>query len=83
MSLLDLPAFSSVAKILREAALKLRTAEAAITIAAPLNVQGVFASALLEGALLDAGIPYQRRLREKPEPAKGPCIVIGSEVTSQ
>ena len=83
MSLLDLPAYSSVAKILREAALKLRTAEAAITIAAPLNEQGVFASAILEGALLDAGIPYQRRLRDAPEPTKGPCIVIGSEVTSQ
>ena len=50
MTLLDLPAFSSVAKLLREAALKLRTADSAITIAAPLNEEGVFASALLEGA---------------------------------
>ena len=83
MTLLDLPAFSSVAKLLREAALKLRTADSAITIAAPLNEEGVFASALLEGALLDAGIPYQRRLRENPQPSKGPCIVIGEDTISQ
>ena len=83
MTLLDLPAFSSVAKLLREAALKLRTDDSAITIAAPLNEEGVFASALLEGALLDAGIPYQRRLRENPQPSKGPCIVIGEETVSQ
>ena len=82
MTLLDLPAFSSVAKLLREAALKLRTADSAITIAAPLNEEGVFASALLEGALLDAGIPYQRRLRESPQPTKGPCIVIGEDTVS-
>ncbi|MEE2759238.1 MAG: hypothetical protein VYA86_04590 [Candidatus Thermoplasmatota archaeon] len=83
MSLLDLPAFSGVAKVLREAALKLRTSESAITIAAPLDEEGVFASALLEAALLDAGIPYQRRLRESPQPAKGPSIVIGAETVSQ
>ncbi len=83
MSLLDLPAYSSVAKLLREAALKLRTAESAITIVAPLNEEGVFSSALLEGALLDAGIPYQRRLRESPQPAKGPCIIIGQDSVSE
>ena len=42
----------------------------------------MFASALLEGALLDAGIPYQRRLRESPQPTKGPCIVIGEDTVS-
>ena len=83
MSLLDLPAYSSVAKLLREAALKLRTAESAITIVAPLNEEGVFSSALLEGALLDAGIPYQRRLRESPQPTKGPCIIIGQDSVSE
>ena len=76
MSLLDLPAYSSVAKLLREAALKLRTAESAITIVAPLNEEGVFSSALLEGALLDAGIPYQRRLRESPQPTN--CLLYTS-----
>jgi hypothetical protein len=83
MSLLDLPAYSSVAKLLREAALKIRTTESPITIAAPLNEEGVFSSALLESALLDAGIPYQRRLRDTPQPTKGPCISIGQEVVSQ
>ncbi len=83
MSLLDLAAFESVAKPLREAALKLRTSESAITIAAPLNEEGVFASALLEAALLDAGIPYQRRLRDSPQAAKGPSIVIGLDTVSQ
>ena len=74
MSLLDLPAFSSVAKILREAALKLRTAEAAITIAAPLNEARSIRLTLLEGALLDAGIPYQRRLRENQNQPKDPAL---------
>ena len=83
MSLLDLATFESVAKPLREAALKLRTSESAITIAAPLNEEGVFASALLEAALLDAGIPYQRRLRDSPQAAKGPSIVIGLDTVSQ
>ena len=83
MSLLDLPAFATCAPILREAALKLRTASASITIAAPLNENGIFSSALLEAALLDAGIPYQRQLRDKPTPSKGPSIVIGTESVSQ
>jgi len=83
MSLLDLPAFATTAPILREAALKLRTASSSVTIAAPLDENGIFASALLEAALLDAGIPYQRRLREEPTPSKGPSIVIGTDTTSQ
>ena len=83
MSLLDLPAFSTAAPLLREAALKLRTADSSVTIAAPLDENGVFASALLEAALLDSGIPFQRRLREQPAPAKGPSIVIGNATVSQ
>ena len=83
MTLLDLPAFSTAAATLREAALKLRTVSSSVTIAAPLDENGVFASALLEAALLDSGIPFQRRLRENPEPAKGPSIVIGSSTVSQ
>lgn len=83
MSLLDLPAFATAAPVLREAALKLRTSEYSLTIAAPLNESGIFASALLEAALLDAGIPYQRRLRENVEAAKGPSIVIDSAPVSQ
>ncbi len=83
MTLLDLPVFSTAAPILREAALKLRTASSSVTIAAPLDENGVFASALLEAALLDSGIPFQRRLREQPAPAKGPSIVIGTSTVSQ
>jgi len=83
MTLLDLPVFTTAASTLREAALKLRTVSASVTIAAPLDENGVFASALLEAALLDSGIPFQRRLREEPAPAKGPSIVIGSSTTSQ
>ena len=83
MTLLDLPVFSEAAPTLREAALKLRTVSSSVTIAAPLDEDGVFASALLEAALLDSGIPFQRRLRENPEPAKGPSIVIGSSTVSQ
>ena len=83
MSLLDLPAFATAAPVLREAALKLRTSESSLTIAAPLNESGIFASALLEAALLDAGIPYQRRLRENVEAANGPSIVIDSAPVSQ
>jgi len=83
MSLLDLPAFATAAPVLREAALKLRTSESSLTIAAPLNESGIFASALLEASLLDAGIPYQRRLRDNPEAAKGPSIVVDSEPVSQ
>ncbi|MEE3310444.1 MAG: hypothetical protein VX230_03020 [Candidatus Thermoplasmatota archaeon] len=82
MSLLDLPAFAAAAPMLREAALKLRTSESSLTIAAPLNESGIFASALLEASLLDAGIPYQRRLRDNPEAAKGPSIVVDSEPVS-
>ena len=83
MTLLDLPAFSTAAATLREAALKLRTVSSSVTIAAPLDENGVFASALLEAALLDSGIPFQRRLRENPEPAKGPSIVFGASTVSQ
>ena len=83
MPLLDLPAFSTSSQILREAALKLRTASSSITIAAPIDENGIFASALLEAALLDAGIPYQRRLRDTPTPSAGPSIVIGTETQSQ
>jgi hypothetical protein len=83
MSLLDLPVFSTAASVLREAALKLRTAPSSVTIAAPLDEDGIFASALLEAALLDSGIPFQRRLRENPVPAKGPSIVIGTATVSQ
>jgi len=83
MGLLDLPLFATAAPNLREAALKLRTASSSVTIAAPLNENGLFASALLEAALLDAGIPFQRRLREEPVPAKGPSIVIGNTTNSQ
>ena len=83
MSLLDIPAFATAAPILREAALKLRTSESSLTIAAPLDESGIFASALLEASLLDAGIPYQRRLRDNPEAAKGPSIVVDSEPVTQ
>ena len=83
MPLLDLPAFSTSSQILREAALKLRTASSSITIAAPIDENGIFASALLEAALLDAGIPYQRRLRDTPTQSAGPSIVIGTETQSQ
>ena len=83
MSLLDLPAFTTASAVLREAALKLRTSEASVTISGSLDEPGVFASTLLEAALLDGGIPYQRRLRENPSAAKGPSIVIGSAPVSQ
>ena len=83
MSLLDLPAFTTASPVLREAALKLRTTESTLTIAAPLDEHGIFASTLLEAALLDAGIPYQRRLRENPTPANGPSVVIDSAPVSQ
>ena len=83
MSLLDLPAFASAAPTLREAALKIRTSESSLTIAGSLDEAGVFASALLEASLLDAGIPYQRRLRDNPEAAKGPSIVINSTPVSE
>ena len=32
---------------------------------------------------MDAGIPYQRQLRDKPISSKGPSIVIGTESVSQ
>ena len=83
MSLLDLPAFATAAPVLREAALKLRTSKSSLTIVAPLDESGIFASALLEAALLDAGIPYQRRLRDNAKAAKGPSIVIDSTSVSQ
>lgn len=83
MTLLDLPVFATAAPILREAALKLRTVSSSVTIAAPLDEDGIFTSALLEAALLDSGIPFQRRLREEPAPANGPSIVIGTSTTSQ
>ncbi len=83
MSLLDLTAFATASPTLREAALKLRTASASVTIAATLDAGGIFAAALLEAALLDAGIPFQRRLRDDPKPASGPSIVINSQPTSQ
>jgi len=83
MTLLDLPVFATAAPILREAALKLRTVSSSVTIAAPLDETGIFTSALLEAALLDSGIPFQRRLREEPVPANGPSIVIGSNTTSE
>ena len=77
MSLLGLPALASVAPTLRKAALKLRTAAASITIIAPMNEVGVLSCALLEAALLDASIPYQRRIRDEGVAAKGPSILIG------
>lgn len=83
MSLLDIPAFATAAPVLREAALKLRTSKSSLTIVAPLDESGIFASALLEAALLDAGIPYQRRLRENAKAAKGPSIIIDSTSVSQ
>ncbi|MEC8926958.1 MAG: hypothetical protein VYB17_01700 [Candidatus Thermoplasmatota archaeon] len=83
MSLLDIPAFATAAPVLREAALKLRTSKSSLTIVAPLDESGIFASALLEAALLDAGIPYQRRLRENAKAAKGPSIIIDSSSVSQ
>ena len=83
MSLLELPAFATAAPTLREAALKLRTSESSVTIAASLDEPGIFASALLEASLLDAGIPYQRRLRDNPQAAKGPSIVINSTPVSE
>ena len=83
MSLLDLPAFNTASAVLREAALKLRTSTASVTISGSLDAPGVFASTLLEAALLDGGIPYQRRLRENPSAAKGPSIVIDSAPVSQ
>ncbi|MCH2637878.1 MAG: hypothetical protein MKZ56_05895 [Candidatus Thalassarchaeum sp.] len=83
MSLLDLQAFTTASAVLREAALKLRTSDASVTISGSLDEPGVFASTLLEAALLDGGIPYQRRLRENPSAAKGPSIVIGSAPVSQ
>ncbi len=83
MTLLDLPVFATAAPILREAALKLRTVSSSVTIAAPLDETGIFTSALLEAALLDSGIPFQRRLREEPVPANGPSIVIGTNTTSE
>ena len=83
MSLLELPAFATAAPTLLEAALKLRTSESSVTIAASLDEPGIFASALLEASLLDAGIPYQRRLRDNPQAAKGPSIVINSTPVSE
>ena len=83
MSLLDLAAFESTASVLREAALKLRTVESSVTISAPLDENGIIAAAILEGALLDAGIPYQRRLRDNPAVSKGPSICLNSETSSK
>jgi hypothetical protein len=82
MPLLDLPAFASAAPGLREAALKLRTCVSSITIVAPLDAVGVLTCAVLEAALLDAGIPYQRRLRDVPQAPKGPCIRVSTDAVS-
>ena len=66
MTLLDLPVFSSAASTLREAALKLRTVSTSVTIAAPLDENGVFASALLEAALLDSEVFFHQWLSLQP-----------------
>jgi hypothetical protein len=79
MSLLDLPAFESSAPILREGALKLRTSPSSVTILGQLSEVNIITSAILEGAMLDAGIPYQRRLRDDVTIPKGPCIHIQQE----
>ncbi|MDP6906846.1 MAG: hypothetical protein QF440_05460 [Candidatus Thalassarchaeaceae archaeon] len=83
MPLVDLPAFSSSASNLREAALKLRTNSSSVTIQAPISESGVFASAILEAALLDAGIPYQRRLRDELVLPTGPSVLISESVVSK
>ena len=82
MSFLDLVPFETSSSVLREAALKLRTTDYSVTISAPLDENGIIAAAILEGSLLDAGIPYQRRLRDNPSPSNGPCICIHSETSS-
>ncbi|MEC9090738.1 MAG: hypothetical protein VYC11_05150 [Candidatus Thermoplasmatota archaeon] len=82
MSLLEIPAYSSVADSVREAALKLRTSGTSVTISAPLDEYGIFSSALIEAAFLDAGIPYQRRLRNEPTPGRGTSVVIHGDRVS-
>ena len=82
MSFLDLVPFETSSSVLREAALKLRTTDSSVTISASLDENGIIAAAILEGSLLDAGIPYQRRLRDNPSPSNGPCICIHSETSS-
>ena len=76
MSLVDLPAFSSTAAILREAALKLRTIQSTVTLQSSICESAIFATALLESAFLDAGIPYQRRFRDSTVSAMPPSIMI-------
>ncbi len=76
MPLVDLPAFTSAAPILREAALKLRTIQSTVTLQSTICETGIFATAIIEAAFLDAGIPYQRRFRDSEVVAVPPCIMI-------
>lgn len=81
MRLSDLALFAPVREQLREAALKLRTAGDAVTLLAPLDPTGVIGLALIEGACLDAGIPYTRRFLPRPAPAARPLIRLSSDPT--
>ena len=79
MALLDLPAYSVAAPVMREAALKIRASVTSLTLVAPPTPAGAIACALIEGALIDAGVPYQRRLRDAVEAPAGPGILVGMD----
>ncbi len=81
MPLVDLPALSSAAPILREAALKLRTVQGTVTLQSTICETGIFATAILEAAFLDAGIPYRRRFRDLETVSAAPCVVISETIS--
>ena len=77
--LIELEMFSNVAPMLREAALKIRASDSTITLIADLAQPSIIALAIIEAALLDAGIPYQRRIAPSALIENRPCISISEE----
>ncbi len=72
-SLLELEAFAPIADNLRGISAELATSDT-VTLLVPPSPTGAVTSALLEAALLDAGIPYRRRF--SPRQVSPPCIEI-------
>ena len=79
-SLLDLEAFAPIADNLRAVSEKLLRSST-VSILIPPSITGVVASAILEAAMLDAGVPYRRRF--SPRKVSPPYIVISEKESSE
>jgi len=80
--LIELEMYSNVAPMLREAALKVRANDLSITLVADLSQAAIFSLAIIEAALLDAQIPYQRRIAPSARIDNRPCISISEQEMS-